>query len=120
MIFQLDTTNIATEESIGYNESTSTGYRKRLKKSAGGRGFLGLTADVSLVLTINESENFGDGGVEFGGDEGADIEFGEGFDKIGVVPDRDVLLPRDVEDFLRNAPRAFGKDAGGGFVILVV
>ena len=73
-----------------------------------------------MILPIDKGENFGDGGVEFGRNERADIEFGERFDEIGIVADGDVLFFRDVEDFLRNVARAFGEDARRSFVIFVV
>ena len=79
-----------------------------------------LTGDIPLILAVHEGKHFRDGGVQFGGNEGADIQLRQRFDKIRIVADRDVLLLCNVENLLRNAPRAFGKDAGGGFVILVV
>ncbi len=65
---------------------------------------------------IDESQQFGDGDVDTGGNLFFDIELGKHFDQIRILFYRNPVEPCDFQDSLCDSSRAFGSDSGGGIL----
>lgn len=62
----------------------------------------------AALRAIDEAKDFGNRGKCLKRDQGVDVEFGEDFDQIRILADRDALIEGDPQDLFCNMPLTAG------------